>query len=143
MQINHLTATTQVFVGTTNPAKLQAVERVLAELAGVQIPVQGFSVPSGVSEQPRTDYETQKGSANRAKAVLKLARTKKLLKKSAVNLCIGLEGGVFSRGKELWCTVWASVTTKEYHSSEWSSFQTPPRNCYADSDWHRDGSGSG
>lgn len=109
MQINRLTAATQIFVGTTNPAKLQAVERVLAELAGMQIPVQGFSVPSGVSEQPRTDYETQKGSANRAKAVLKLARSKKLFKKSVANLCIGLEGGVFSRGKELWCTVWVTV----------------------------------
>lgn len=109
MHTNQLTETTQVFVGTTNPAKLQAVKQVLAELAGVEISVQGFSVPSGVSEQPRTDFETQKGSANRAKAVLKLARTKKLLKKSTTNLCIGLEGGVFSRGKELWCTVWVTV----------------------------------
>ena len=109
MQKNNLTATTQIFVGTTNPAKLKAVEQVLRELAGVEIPVQGFSVPSGVSEQPRTDFETQKGSANRAKAVLKLARSKKLLKKSHTNLCIGLEGGVFTRGKELWCTVWVTL----------------------------------
>lgn len=109
MPKNSLTHTTQVFVGTTNPAKLQAVQLVLNELSAAQIQVQGFSVPSGVAAQPMTDRETQRGSANRAKTVLKLARAQKLLKKSVTNLCIGLEGGVFPRGKELWCTVWVTL----------------------------------
>ncbi len=109
MPPNSLSTITTVYVGTTNPAKLKAVEQVLAELTSAQIIVQGFSVPSEVSDQPQTDRETKIGSANRAKNVFKHVRSQKLLNKTGNTLCIGLEGGVFTQGKSLWCTVWVTL----------------------------------
>lgn len=58
-----------VVVGSTNPAKLEAVRRVFAEVfAGLE--VYGVEVPSGVPAQPIGYLETLRGAENRAQAAL-------------------------------------------------------------------------
>lgn len=58
-----------VVVGSTNPAKLEPVRLVFAELfPGLQ--VSGVEVPSGVRVQPIGYEETRLGAENRARAAL-------------------------------------------------------------------------
>lgn len=53
-----------VAVGSTNPVKQRAVERVLEEFAGSVVAV---AVDSGVSEQPSSVEETVAGARNRSR----------------------------------------------------------------------------
>ncbi|AGB36481.1 DUF84 family protein [Natronococcus occultus] len=71
-----------VAVGSTNPVKVEAVERTLARYEPTVIPV---AVDSDVSEQPRSIAETVTGAENRAKRALENADAE---------YGIGLEGGV-------------------------------------------------
>ncbi len=105
-----------IFVGSTNPVKINATINAASETWSDVI-VKGYEVPSGISEQPMSDDETRIGSENRAKNVLAVGLKNLQGKKlgSFANLSkqvlgIGLEGGVFLKAKnELWSTVWATV----------------------------------
>ncbi len=54
-------------VGAKNKNKIQAVERAVAMLTSWEATFKGISVPSGVSEEPRSLEETVAGAINRAK----------------------------------------------------------------------------
>lgn len=97
----------QIFVGSTNPVKINAVRIATAD-HWPSLNIVGFAVPSGVAEQPRSDEETLIGAQNRARAVLELGLAKSSSTGTALGL--GLEGGVFTHDNgELWSTVWVSV----------------------------------
>ncbi|MGD9129878.1 MAG: inosine/xanthosine triphosphatase [Candidatus Woesebacteria bacterium] len=111
-----------IAVGSTNPVKINAVINAASE-TWPEVVVKGFSVASGVTDQPKTDQETEQGAINRARNVLTMALKSKSfiqtaksgIKKSADQaskqeiLAVGLEGGVFQQDDELWSTVWAAV----------------------------------
>lgn len=86
-------------VGSTNPAKLEAVHRALARLAP-GCGVEGVDVPSGVSRQPFGDEETRRGAMARARAALA---------KSGADVAFGLEGGVIFEGGQPWLVSWVAV----------------------------------
>jgi inosine/xanthosine triphosphatase len=82
-----------VAVGSTNPAKIRAVEEVLSKaveerlLPGVaHYMVRSLEVESGVSAQPVGDEETMLGAMTRAAAVLE--------KWPEAQLGVGIEGGI-------------------------------------------------
>jgi len=58
-----------VVVGSTNPAKLEPVRLVFAEIFP-ELEIRGVEVPSGVRDQPIGYEETFLGAENRAKAAL-------------------------------------------------------------------------
>lgn len=113
----------KIAVGSSNPCKLEAVsealERVLlkegqgSELE-LELDVQGFSVESGVSDQPFGDEETRDGAKNRAKEAYDAYKQKN---GESAHLAIGLEGGlewcstVEDENDEdtLWCMAWIAV----------------------------------
>lgn len=106
-----------IFVGSTNPVKINAVT-IAASETWPEVEVVGCQVDSGVSEQPKSDEETKQGAVNRAKAALdkglkQLAQTNKVSKKANLQqeyLGVGLEGGIFTNDKdEMWTTVWSVV----------------------------------
>lgn len=102
-----------IFVGSTNPVKLNAVTIAIAETFP-DAKVSGIEVLSGVASQPRSDNETRKGAINRAHAAFDQAPLE--LKNSDKNsiLGVGLEGGVFEdEAGELWSTVWACVVDSD------------------------------
>ena len=66
----------KVYLGSTNPIKIAAVEAVL------NTKVHGINVDSGVSNQPFSDQETIKGAYNRANNI------------TEIGLRFGLEAGV-------------------------------------------------
>lgn len=74
----------RVAVGSTNPTKVKAVERIVARAFQGSV-VEAVEVPSGVSAQPVGHEETRRGAANRARRALEAA---------GADLAFGLEGGV-------------------------------------------------
>lgn len=90
------------FVGSTNPVKIRAVQMAVSAAFPDGV-VKSFETQSGVNSQPMTDEETRLGAQNRAQQALKKGG------KNKDSLGIGLEGGVFRKGDELWSTVWCAV----------------------------------
>lgn len=94
----------KIVVGTTSEAKLKYLKEALKELE-IKAKVFSVSVQSGVSEQPKTTEETERGSINRAaRAVEKVA---------AADFAIGVEVG-YHRNKnaeyEMFC--WVTIIDK-------------------------------
>jgi len=87
-----------VAIGSTNPVKVNAVERVLPDARTTSV-----AVDSGVSDQPWGRAETVRGARNRA--VRALAATD-------ADYGAGIEGGVAEREVPggLWLVMWAAVT---------------------------------
>lgn len=103
-----------LFVGSTNPVKINAVINAASE-TWPDVIVEGHDVPSGIKEQPMGDEETRLGATNRAQAALTagLIIHNSALLDSTSCLGIGLEGGVVKLEGELWSTVWVAVVDKE------------------------------
>jgi inosine/xanthosine triphosphatase len=105
-----------IFVGSTNPVKINAVIGAASE-TWPDVIVEGFDVPSGIADQPIGDEVTKQGAMNRAKAVLYDGLAKhevdnfKFSSDEVVG--VGLEGGVFDdQNGQMWSTVWAVVVDK-------------------------------
>lgn len=88
----------KIAIGSTNPAKVKAVEEVFKHHQ-----IECFNVPSGVSEQPFSDEETIQGAINRAKHALEI---------SNADLSIGLEGGVTESPRGLLLCNWGALVCK-------------------------------
>jgi inosine/xanthosine triphosphatase len=74
----------KVAIGTTNPAKVQAIQKAFNEQYE-DVLFECLKTESHVSEQPFSDQETIEGALNRAKNVLRASDSE---------IGIGLEGGV-------------------------------------------------
>ncbi len=101
-------------VGSTNPAKLEAVHRALARLAP-GCSVEGVSAPSGVGRQPFGDEETRSGAMTRARAALQ----------SGADVAFGLEGGVIFEGDVPWLVSWVAVVDRDGRRGEASGLRMP------------------
>lgn len=88
-----------VWVGTTNKAKVQAVQSVMTEAK-----ILTTEVSSGVSEQPFSDEETMRGAIYRATQSLPLTS-------EAYCIGIGLEGGVMEVENNLFICNWGALAT--------------------------------
>lgn len=120
-----------IFVGSTNPVKVNAIKLAIAEKwpTGQII---GIETASGVAAQPLTDEETRTGAGNRARAAL--ATGLKTLTNAQITtaddiLGVGLEGGVFGeKSTDFWSTVWVTVADREgkIFESNGARFKLPP-----------------
>jgi inosine/xanthosine triphosphatase len=90
-------------VGSTNPAKVEAVRRALARLApGCEtLPV---DVPSGVGAMPLEEPAIRAGA---------LARARAALDRTAADVGFGLEGGAVLDGGRAWLTAHVIAVTRE------------------------------
>ncbi|WP_459193618.1 inosine/xanthosine triphosphatase [Halosimplex sp. J119] len=95
----------RVAVGSENPVKIRATERVVDDLFDAE--VAGVAVDSGVPEQPRGRTETVTGAENRA------ARALEVDPDAAYG--VGIEGGVAELDERpgLYLIMWAAVTDGE------------------------------
>ncbi len=106
---------TRAAVGSTNPAKLEAVHRALARLAP-GCSVEAVDVPSGVARQPFGDAETRRGAMARARAALA---------KSGADVAFGLEGGAIFEGERPWLVSWVAAVETTGRSGEASGLRMP------------------
>lgn len=90
----------ELAVGSTNPVKIDAVERTLERFDPT---VTAVAVDSGVPEQPWSVEETVSGAETRAQRALDA---------TSADFGVGLEGGVarFEGVPGLWLIMWAAVT---------------------------------
>ncbi len=114
-----------IFVGSTNPVKINAV-KFAAKDRWPNLEVRGFAVDSLVSDQPMTDQETKQGAVNRAHAVLEQGlsldlsdvggnSSKKKSNQKVAQLGIGVEGGITMINDRMWTTVWAALIDTAGH----------------------------
>ncbi|RFU69739.1 DUF84 family protein [Bacillus sp. V59.32b] len=90
----------KVAIGSTNPAKTQAV----MDEYGQSAEVISLDVSSGVADQPFSDEETIEGAVNRAK---------NCLKQSEAVIGIGLEGGVVQTEYGLFVCNWGALADRD------------------------------
>ncbi|MHA1617128.1 MAG: inosine/xanthosine triphosphatase [Candidatus Njordarchaeales archaeon] len=89
-----------IAVGSTNPAKIKAVENAFKKIFGQHIKVQGIKVSSGVSIQPLSDEEMVRGAINRAKRAYEILKP---------DFSVGLEGGVVKYSFGVFVKGWVAV----------------------------------
>lgn len=94
---------TKVAVGSTNPAKIEAVRAAMHRLAPAAS-VTGVDVSSGVPRQPWGDRETRDGAVLRARRALEATRAE---------LGLGLEGGVLDDGAGLELVSWVAAVDRD------------------------------
>lgn len=102
-------------VGSTNPAKLEAVHRALARLAP-GCSVEGIAVRTGVADQPFGDEETRAGAMARAAAALAA---------TGADVAFGLEGGVIFEGERPWLVSWVAALLRDGRTGEASGLRMP------------------
>jgi inosine/xanthosine triphosphatase len=90
-------------VGSTNPAKIEAVRLALARLAP-GCALQAVDVASGVGAQPVGDQATREGARNRARAALAA---------TDAEIAFGLEGGVIHESAVVWLVSWVSAVARD------------------------------
>mmetsp|Transcript_35042 Transcript_35042/g.49762 ORF Transcript_35042/g.49762 Transcript_35042/m.49762 type:complete len:223 (+) Transcript_35042:15-683(+) len=98
-----------IAVGSSNPAKIRSVEQAFQQIVDgrVQLHLEGFSVSSGVPDQPMGDEETKLGAKNRAMASFEAFKEKHSGQEP--HLSVGLEGGLEEEGEDLVCMAWMAM----------------------------------
>ena len=106
-------------VGSTNPAKVEAVRRVLATLAPT-CAVLPVDARSDAGPQPFGEEATRAGALARAAAALAA---------TGAEIAFGLEGGVILEGKGVWLTSWVVALDGAGRSGSASGLrmELPPR----------------
>lgn len=89
-------------VASKNQAKINAVKTVMKELEFDGL-IDFAEVTSGVSEQPMSMAETREGAINRASSALT----------SNFDIAIGLEGGVYELGNEMFLCNWGALAAND------------------------------
>ncbi|TMC77014.1 MAG: DUF84 family protein [Chloroflexi bacterium] len=90
-------------IGSTNPAKVEAVRRILAQLAPGCL-VEPIDVPSGVGDMPLGEEAVRAGA---------LARARAALDRSEADVAFGLEGGAILEDQNAWLTGHVAAVTRD------------------------------
>ena len=102
-------------MGSRNPAKIEAVRRVLERLAPA-CELQAVDVASGVADQPVGDHATRQGARNRASAALQM---------TGADVAFGLEGGVAHEPPVVWLVSWVAAVTHDGRTGDASGLRMP------------------
>lgn len=113
----------RVVVGSTNPVKTEAARGACKRMyPSAEVEIVSVSVPSCVSDQPRSDGETLRGAQNRAIG----ARDAK----PGADFWIGIEGGIDIQKHEVTAFAWAVVLSPTREGkSRTATFNLPRQIC--------------
>jgi inosine/xanthosine triphosphatase len=90
-------------VGSTNPAKVEAVRRILGRLAPGCV-LEAIEVSSGVGAMPLGEVAVRIGA---------LARARAALERTGAEVAFGLEGGALLDGQNAWLTGHVVAVTRD------------------------------
>ena len=90
-------------IGSTNPAKVEAVRRILAQLAP-GCALEALDVASGVGAMPLGEDAVRAGANARARAALE---------RSGAEIAFGLEGGAILEAEDAWLTGHVVAVTRD------------------------------
>ena len=110
----------KVYIASENPVKIEATrEGFQAVFPGQDFSCQGFSVPSGVPDQPMSDEETYRGAANRAKFLQ--------TRYPNADYWVGIEGGTCPANPTTEAFAWIVVrNARQTGQARSASFPLPP-----------------
>lgn len=111
----------RIAVGSTNPVKIEATKIAFEKVwPDESWNVQGYKVPSDVSDQPLSDLETITGAKNRAQRVLEVTRA---------DFGVGIEGGLQQIGDDWFDCGWMVVINRvgEIGIGSSARISTPPK----------------
>ncbi len=105
-------------IGSTNPAKVEAVRRILDQLAP-GCALEAIDVPSGVGPMPLGEDAVRAGANARARAALE---------RSGAEVAFGLEGGAIVDSHDAWLTGHVVAVTRDGRLGEaaWGRMLLPP-----------------
>ena len=96
----------RVIIASKNPVKIKATLSGFQKMfPGEQFEIEGVSVPSLVSDQPKNDAETFSGALNRADNVGR--------KYAEADFCVGIEGGIEEKNSDMEAFAWVIIKGKE------------------------------
>jgi inosine/xanthosine triphosphatase len=95
-------------VGSTNPAKVEAVRRILGRLAPECV-LEAIDVPSGVGAMPLGELAVRAGAETRARAALE---------RTGAEIAFGLEGGAILDASDAWLTGHVVAVTRDGRTGE-------------------------
>lgn len=95
----------RIAVASKNPVKLEAVRDGLSAFLSDNLQIDGFSVESGVSDQPMSEMETLAGATNRVNKLIE--------KYSGYDFYVGIEGGIDASSGEMLAFAWVSISNSE------------------------------
>ena len=95
-------------IGSTNPAKVEAVRRILGQLAPA-CSLEAIDVPSGVGPMPLGESAVRAGARARARAALERSRA---------DVAFGLEGGAILDADDAWLTGHVVAVTRDGRTGE-------------------------
>ena len=111
----------RVIVASQNPVKVQSTRTGFSDLfPNIDWDVQGFSIPSGVSDQPMSDEETLEGATNRAMNAKK--------QYPQAHFWVGIEGGCAIQDQQMWVFAWVVVCSRGRVSKAKTSMFSLPDN---------------
>src|SRR4029077_17345330 len=90
-------------IGSTNPAKVEAVRRILDQLAPGCV-LEALDVPSGVGAMPLGEGAVRAGA---------LARARAALERTGAEVAFGLEGGAILEADNAWLTGHVVAVTRD------------------------------
>jgi inosine/xanthosine triphosphatase len=111
-----------IIVASKNPVKIQAVKNGFEKMFPEdEIVVEGIAVASGVSHQPMTNAETEKGALTRAENA-------RMIRPDA-EYWVGIEGGVEEDGGQLNSFAWVAIASNkgEMGKGRTGTFVLPPK----------------
>lgn len=110
----------KILVASKNPVKVNAVEEAFKICFPHSFEIEGLAVPSGVSDQPRSDGETKAGAKNRIGQLMATG--------TPANYFVGIEGGIDVLEDRLFAFAWMAVSNGEKQSlARTGSFELPSK----------------
>ena len=110
-----------IVIASQNPVKIQAVREGFTRMfPHEQFEYRSVSTSSGVSDQPYSDEETQRGAYNRASSAVHL--------EPQADFWVGIEGGIEDHGIEMAAYAWIVVLAADMiGKSRTGTFYLPPQ----------------
>lgn len=95
----------KIIIASQNPVKINAALGAFQKMfPDKSFEIEGVSVPSEVSNQPKSDQETLKGAWN---------RVENASKQTSGDFWVGIEGGIEQKGVEMESFAWVVIKSKE------------------------------
>lgn len=96
----------KIVIASKNPVKIDATLNGFQKMfPNEQFEIEGVSVSSGVSNQPKSDSETFSGAWNRADNASK--------EKTDADFYVGIEGGIEEKNSDMEAFAWVVIKAKE------------------------------
>lgn len=111
----------KIIIASKNPVKINAALIAFKKMfAEEEFQIEGISVPSGVKDQPNSDFESLQGALNRAHNASEAA---------PADFWVGMEGGVEEKNGDMKSFAWIVIKSKNGQIGKacTGAFCLPPR----------------